>query len=277
MALVWPGLDFLVKANISRGKNKAGTYSYPFSIYPLPSGKSRGTYQPYLMDQIVATWRQLKPKSSTGGRVQMNAVQVRASIFAIRVYLALCRRQKHNLRRSRAQWKGNKNANERAHLNAELKTFSSSIQELRVNSRRVLPILEKHMKRANRALLTTHGPEQVAAISTAWRGHLRWMRLHLAYFKPLSPIVKNLRARQRGTIDILVNMAEKGLQNEACKTPGEAELRHVMRLYARSARRGLQGRWTVPELVAHPNFFLSKWHLAEFVKHRLRLQPLEEK
>ena len=276
MSLIWPGLDFLVKANISHGKNKAARYSYPFRIHPLPRSKTRGTYQPALMAQIEIAWNQLKPKSSKGGRVQMNVIQVRASIFAIRVYLARCRRHKHDLRKLKALRKGNENATERARLNAELEAFSRSIQELSIGFQRVRPILEKHMKRANRVLLRSHTPEEVGAISTAWRGHLHWMRLHLAYFKPIQPLVGNLRARQRGAIDILVSMAEKGLQNQQHEAPSRAELRHVMRLYARSARRGLQGMWTVPKLVEHPEYFDSTRRLAKFVEKRLTLQPLEK-
>ena len=55
------------------------------------------------MDEIIGLWKRLKPKAKTGGRVQMDAVELRASIFSIRANLDYVRSRRYFYRRSTAE------------------------------------------------------------------------------------------------------------------------------------------------------------------------------
>jgi hypothetical protein len=105
------------------------------------------------------------------------------------------------------------------------------------------------MKRANRILITEIGRKQYAALMIAWKAHLRWMRLHIAYFKPLGKPIPGLRKRQQQSLDELMEMAKRGLRNAGYQPPEEKELRRIIRPYARYARSGRQGHWTIQFLL----------------------------
>lgn len=129
------------------------------------------------------------------------------------------------------------------------------------------------MKRANRLLFSMLTKTEYQLLIEMWRQHLRWMRLHLAYFKPLPPILHSKR-RKKEILDILTDMALKGLKNEDCVPPDLSELRRVLRLYVRSSNRGREGRNSVPEMLKFPNHFGSTWFLAQWVIARTRVEHL---
>lgn len=109
-------------------------------------------------------------------------------------------------------------------------------------------------------LITEIGKEQYAALMIAWKAHLRWMRLHIAYFKPWGKPIPGQRKRQQQSLDELMEMATHGLRNAGYQPPEEKELRHIMRLYARCARRGRQGHWTIRFLLHNRKDFNSTYH-----------------
>jgi hypothetical protein len=76
MSVIWPGLDLIINAHAVRQQNKRILYSYPFSLYPFPRGTDIGTYNMPSMNQIIALWNAIRTKSTVGGRMQMNAIQV---------------------------------------------------------------------------------------------------------------------------------------------------------------------------------------------------------
>jgi hypothetical protein len=86
MSVIWPGLDLLIKLYVARQTKGGIRYEYPFRIYPPPSDFDRGTFSQEMMDKVSALWKRLRPKSKTGGRVQMDTVEIRPAIFAVRAY-----------------------------------------------------------------------------------------------------------------------------------------------------------------------------------------------
>jgi hypothetical protein len=195
MSVIWPGLDIIVMEHVSRREKKRSQYAYPFRLYPFPRGSDIGTDDTPSMNQIIALWKALRTKSAVGGRVQMNAVPVRTAIFAVRVNLGLWRHRKHDGRR----W--NPETKKRLGVDGE------SLKQLRIKSQRVLTSLERHMKRANRHLLSLVPPEDYAVLMDAWKKHLRWMRLPLVYFTPLPPVIQDKKYRHQLILDKLGEMA----------------------------------------------------------------------
>jgi hypothetical protein len=99
MSVIWPGLELIIEADVSRRGKKTSGYAYPFRLYQPPQGFDRDVYSAAMMDQISALRNALQPKSAGGGRVQMNATQVRAAILSVRINLDWWRLQKHRRRR----------------------------------------------------------------------------------------------------------------------------------------------------------------------------------
>ena len=85
MSIIWPGLDLIVKESSLYRNSKSRRFCYPFRLYPPPPGFDRGEYGSSFMKDIIELWRRLTPKAKTGGRVHMDAVEIRTAILAIRV------------------------------------------------------------------------------------------------------------------------------------------------------------------------------------------------
>jgi hypothetical protein len=215
-----------------------------------------------MMDQILVLWKALQTKAAAGGRVQMNATQVRAAILSVRVNLDWWRLRKHQGRRWKQETKVRFGIDEH------------SLRELRTKSQRVIRTLERHMKRANRALRAAVTHNEYEALLKAWRMHLRWMRLHLVYFRSWPPVVTGRKKRHQLILDNLMVMAEQGLRHMGYQAPDAKDLRKLVRLYARSSRRFREGIWTVEYLMKYPTFFDAKWHPAEFIARRRDLKEM---
>jgi hypothetical protein len=262
MSVIWPGLDLLVKGYISKREKKIAIHEYPFRLYPPPSGFNRGVFHQELMEEILLFWQRLFPRSSSGGRMQMTTIEIRIAIFAVRVNLDLWRRQKHDARKLTARAK------------CLVGVDGESLIALTRRSRRTIATLERHLKRSNRVAIAVRTNEEYSALTRAWRKHLRWMRLYLAYFKPLPPVRGGRKTRHQAIIDTLVDMAAQGLRDKGVHLPNEIELRWLMRLFARSSRRGCRAGYTIPFMMSHKTTFNAKLHLANFVLDRMDLKPL---
>ncbi len=278
ISIIWPGLDFLINSYNVRKKKKAALYACPFGLMHLPPSFDRGTYHSKSMDEIVAAWQHLRPKFAKGGRVQLNALQIRGCLVAVRVHLALRRREIFNAQRVLRRGPGKMSVEIEAKLRdakIELEADRKALFHLKVRSKRVIRTLERHMKRANRLLRLSIPPYEYKSLTAAWKAHLRWIHLHLAYFQTVK-VTTGRKKFQQQLLDTLVGMAERGLRNQGYHPPSMSELRRIMRLYAVSARRGRQGIWSIPFLVQNPKYFDGTWRLASFVMRRLNLEPLEE-
>lgn len=296
MSVIWPGLDFIVKAELKRRKSGTSPYCYPFSVYPPPGGFDRGTHHPAMMDLAIHLWKKLRGKQNRGGRVHLDSLEIRCAIFAVRVTGSLGRMRTRDFRKKIAQQKalmkqgyGPIDARLRQQLAAMKMTEESYLALLervglerereanqlrdrhRRHSRRTIDSLERHMKRANRRLLTDVGKTDYAAIVRNWQRHVRWMRLHLVYFKPWPPLVRKKR-RQQLVLDVLTEIAIRGFEYHRDPPPEPRELRRILRLYVRSSNRGREGRNSVPEILEYPNHFDSAWFLARWVSSRVRVE-----
>ncbi len=264
-SLIWRGLDFIVKAHIARRDKELTPYAYPFGLCPPPVGFDRGAYESTMMDHIMDLWNTLRSKGAAGGRVQMNALQVRAAIFAVRVHIDLWRSEKRRGRRWSAETKIQHCIDEAA------------FKQLGLKSQRVIRSLERHMKRANRQLQTLVTPEEYAARMNAWKNHLRWMRLRLVYFTPLPPVTQGNKTRYQAILDKLGEMAEDGIRNEGYRPPDAKELRRMMRMFVGSSRRGREhgyGYGSIAYILKYANTSSAKSFVANFILRRLDLEPL---
>jgi hypothetical protein len=262
MSVIWPGLDLLFKSYAARQHKGGIRYEYPFRVYPPPGGFDRGKFDQNVMDKILDLWKRLRPKAKAGGRVKMDAIEIRAAIFAIRANIDSVRKRRYDLRRADTETR------------ARFMIDDESFDQLKVRSQRVISSLERRMKQANRVLLKLVTREQHTALMNVWKAHLRWMRLHIAYFKPLPKIIRGRRIRQQREIDELMEMALRGLQKEGYVPPDVKELRRMVRLYVRSARRGREGDWTPRFLLGGSRNISYCWYLAQFILRRLELKEL---
>lgn len=297
MSVIWPGLDFLVKAEASRKGNGKLHYGHPFQVCPAPPNLDLGKYSPELMELIESLWKRLRSKRDRGGRIKVSALELRSAVFAARVTSGLGRLRSRALRRQVAGGHAASRAGMYSHeeelrkklvsLNIDPERFFAlqkgaaertknrareSERQVR-NAPQTIRSLERYLKRANRLLLKVSSSAQYVASMQNWRGHLRWMRLHLVYFKPWPPIWRPKRRQQRN-LDLLTEMALRGLKNEGYAPPEPGELRQALRGYSRSSRRGHQGAYTVPEMLRYQNNFNYKRHLAQWVLPRVHAKRL---
>jgi hypothetical protein len=264
ISVIWPGLDLLVTSYDSRQHKGGSRYEYPFMIYPPPAGFDRGKFDQGMMDEVLGLWKRLRPRVKSGGRVQMDTIEFRAAIFAIRANLDKDRKLRHDRRR----WSPKEEV--RFQIDDEY------LAKLKIKSQRVIASLERHMKRANRALIKSITKEQLTLLMNAWSAHLRSMRLHLVYFKPLRPVNRDRKIRQQAILDELMKMADRGIRNAGYQPPDKQELRRMMRLYASSARRWREGPYTLQFMMEHKTNFSATWYLSEFVIRRLDLLELSQ-
>lgn len=264
MSIIWPGLDFLTKSFIVRTSKGSSPHAYPFRMYQLPSAFNRGTFNNSLMARIVSLWKRLNPRAKSGGRVAMNSIELRATIFAVRVHVDFVRGQMHFPRKPSSE------------SNAQLPVDKESFDRLRVRSKRVILTLERHLKRANRTFPKSIPRSLFAMEIRDWRSHLRWMRLHIAYFKPVRPMVFGQKTRQQKILDELMRMAEHGIRIEGYQSPGAEELRRMMRMYVSSARRGREGLFDIGYVLHQKPDFNAKLHLGNFVIKRLKLKEISK-
>ncbi len=262
MSTIWPGLNRLITFYIARQKKGGIRFEYPFRIYPPPAGFDRGTFSQAVMDKILALWKRLHPKAQTGGRVQMDTIELRTAIFAIRA----------NLDFLRERWQAPQDLRPKSKSHDQIDR--QSLHELKIKSQRVIRSLERHIKRANRALQKSITREEYVTLLDAWAAHLRWMGLRLTYFKHPRPVVHGLRLQKQKDLDELMEMARRGIRNAGFIPPKPKELRRLMRLFARSSRRWREGQNTVRYILDHKRHFSATWYLAQFVQSRLTLEAL---
>ncbi len=264
MSVIWPGLNFLVLALLSREKVGTCEFAYPFRVCPLPRGFDDGTYRPAMMDRIRALRTRMKPIATTGGRVEMNDIDIRAAIYAARVNLQLLRRHVHDARRKDAKTK------------KTLGLDRAAIKKRKQQTGPVIKSLERYLKRATRSSLKITSRSEFAQMSKEWRSHLLWMKFHLAYFKQVIG-VKRPGVVRRIVIDQLTVIAEKAIRYEGFEIPDSRELRQIIRLYVRYSRRGRIGTFHFRYMLQNGQRREAQEFLFEFVKKRIKLKENKKK
>jgi hypothetical protein len=235
--------------------------SYPFRTLPPPPEFNCGTLDQTLMEEICDLGKILKLRSPKRRKVKVNTIQLRAAAFALRAHISFGRffiRQ----HRTDPEIKANRHIHKR------------SLDQLKAKSQRLICALEREIKRANRASVKALGREKYEELTMKWKMHLRWMRLHIAYFKPWGRPAVGLRKLQQNDISVLMEMAKRGLRDARYHLPSDKDLRRVMRLYTRYARQGRQGKMTVHFIVDNKTWFQNRYHLAHFVIDHLNLKEL---
>jgi hypothetical protein len=260
MSIIWPGLDLLVRLHTARQMKSGIRYSYPFSMYPPSPEFDRGTFSQELMDKVPALWQRLYPKRETGGRVQMDTIELRATNFALRANLDYRRegRQNHTA------------ASPGAWISSPADKKASN--QLKRRSQRVIHSLDRRVKQANSALRREISKEEFDRLIAAWTAHLLWMRMHMTYFKHLRPVIHGIRGVHQNQIDELMRMAERGIQNAGFESPEPKELRRLMRLFVRSTKRFREGKYTMRYMMEKKRDFTAKWYLAQFADHVYRVR-----
>lgn len=241
MSVIWPGLDRIVLFYIEYRKSRQSFYSYQSRPHSPSAEFNPGRFDSDCMEQIIALWKNLRPKRKSGGRAQLNAIEVRAAIFAVRVNSDWWRLQKHEGRKRQKRTK------------QMLGIDPENLRAIQTRASRAIRSLERHMKRANSRLLNQTGREPYDALMAAWRAHVRWVRLHLVYFRPLRPIITHSKARYQLILDELQEVAKVAIPEEGYELPADKDLRRMMRLFALSSRRGRRGLFDVPFILNHEN------------------------
>lgn len=261
MSIIWPGLNFIASAFLVNARDGDCEFAYPFRVFPLQRSFDTGTLSPSMRESILALRARLKPIAKTGGRNQMNAIEIRASIYAARVNLQLLRRNAYDARRKDAKTKKTLGLDEAA------------IKKRKQQTQLVIRSLERNLKRATRRFLKITSQSEFAKMSKEWQSHLRWMKFHLAYFKPV-PLGKGRRAARRMLIDRLIATAEEAIDREGFEIPGPQELRNVVRLFVRYSRRGRISKFHFRYMLANSQQREAQEFLFEFVKKRIKLQEV---
>jgi hypothetical protein len=249
LRLIGVGLHALVNSYLTHQETGSSIYSYNFRLHPLQDfpcpGKNPGTFGQTIMQGIVELWIRLKGKTKSRLRLRMNFVDLSACIFAVRIgreYERLVQEKKHKIRE-----------------NLEAKSAIAS--------------LERQLKRARRAYAAENGESAYKEMRTRWFAHLRWMRMHLAYFRPRR-IKTQPRLLQRMIIDEACESAKAGILKRRYEPPPEKELRRLVRLYLRYVRRGRRGI-TTQMMITRSR--LAEELLSNFVMDRKDLSPITER
>lgn len=261
MSVIWPGLDRIVRQYSGWSARKESLYTYPFRMYPPLPGFDRGTYNADLMDGIVNLSRRLRSKARAGCRTHMTSIDLRAAIFAVRVNTSWWQYQKVIGQKLEARTK------------EVMQIDPDTLKKLMTKSARTILSLERHTKRADYRLGALVSSEDYIEYMDSWKAHLRWIRLHLVYFKPLRPhFLKGRKGSFQIILNELIEVAKEMISAEGLLPPKDGELRRIMRLYSCSSRRFREGHYTVPYVINHRSSEYTRWHLVEFIQKRITLR-----
>jgi hypothetical protein len=105
--LIWVGLDHTVRALLTRELAGQARTSFPFGILQLPVGFDSGTFSAAMMDRVRKLWTKVEPKRSRGGRVRMDAFELRVAALSVRTTQKLYKMMKKRKARAvgvQSQW-----------------------------------------------------------------------------------------------------------------------------------------------------------------------------
>lgn len=244
--LIWPGLNRMVLAYMTF-RETGSADGYPFQVHPLATiprpGLSPGVFTAGFMEIITDLWAKLKGGRSKRIRLKLNFLQISACILAVRIGKDY---QRLRLKRT---------------ISAEEKSAA----------RRVISSLERELKRARRAYSAEMGEDQYMQMRACWFQHLRWIRMHLVYFRRFR--VKTQRRRiEKMIIDYGFERARAGLIVRDLEPPQARDLRRLVRLAIRYIRRG-RIRLFIQNLMNNPTFAAE--FFATFIEERRDLQPVQ--
>ena len=188
---------------------------------------------------------------------RLDSFELRGAAFAARVTLKIRRFEANKIRSSSPQIRNRQGLNPNA------------VKKLALRLKRCLRFLEREMKRAARQFFKDSTIREFKALSTEWRAHLRWMKYHLAYFKPFRPVGPGIRRMQRKRIDLLVAMAKKAIEAEKRQIPNDKLVRGVIRRFIRDCRRGRVVDHNFLYMLKNQQSPMAQAELLEYVAPRL--------
>jgi hypothetical protein len=208
LGLLRPGLGRIFAAFCHYKQTGSSPYSYPFLLLPNAALK-QGRVDGALMDDVLGLWRILYPKFGHRPRLHLSYVQISVAILAVRI-------ANDEIRHKKAEpWK------KRQEKEASL----------------LLARLECLRLRAKRRLIADAGRAPYNELSSRWRELIRWIRMHIVYFRPWPRISLNGNLR-RLIIDEAVRAAEKKIEFLELELPPAKVLRESVRSFLRHVRRG---------------------------------------
>lgn len=262
--LIWCGLDLVVGSHAQLLQKKVPLYSYPFRLLPPPQGFNRGQYNWQFMQSVLDLLKRLRAKKRRGGRFQLNTIEIRAAIFGVRIYSDWERFRRNAERRLSGR--------KRTAAQGE----SPTVKRLKAQLTGAIRTLERHLKRANYRLLAHISRASYDSLMASWRSHVRWMRLHLAYFQSIE--IKTLVRRKRiqqAILNDLVTVAAMGIQRNGYELPDAVQLRKVMRQYLAYTRRG-RLPYVIIDLLKLGSATEVGNVLCRFVEQRLTLVEIDQ-
>lgn len=190
----------------------------------------------------------------------MDAFELRAAILSVRITLKLQRVKAHKRPRI---------------ISAAIPVSNldgQPIPELERKVQKVVKSLERYTKRANRKFMALGSRGEFKARSKEWQSHLRWIRFHLAYFKPFRSIGSLIRTREWEDTDRLVAVAVRTIREKGFDVPDAKDLRHAIRLFMRYSRQGRLGRRNYLYVLQNSENRFARSSLFEFLEPRLKLK-----
>jgi hypothetical protein len=153
------------------------------------------------MTEIQQATSDLVYASGQSRRLHWNTIQIRAVIFATRIYVdylhfKIREQEKKRKQRANLPWPSETDKVQQHH-----------VDRARHSSARTIKLLDKHLKRATRLLRRRAGESEYQLILSRWKRHLTWARIYLVYFRPCR--IGCLRTRRLTVKDVKENMPER--------------------------------------------------------------------
>jgi hypothetical protein len=263
-SILWPGLNYIVCQFLNWKNTGTALTSYPFRIWPLPLGFDSGTFSQPMMDRMQKLWAKIQPIRTTGGKLSLDELELRAAIFSARTGVKL---ERYQIRKARKK--------KQRGPNRGLATAKRALKKHKAHKEAVVEFLETVLKRANRRLKAVIGPEEFKALSTEWQSHLLWMKYRLTYFKPDLPLPQSgwsIRKVHRSWVDTLVKMVTKAIVEMEYQPPEPAKLREVMYRYLTYSLRGRMGQYHHIFMVQNQDLSPARYKLLAFLQNYVVLK-----
>jgi hypothetical protein len=264
VSLISSGLDFIFRSDSIYRDGKASIFSYPLRLCPPPDGFNQGKFSQQFMNLVLSLARRMRSRVDRGGRFRMSSIEIRAAIFGVRINADWLRFRKQ----AQQRLSGRKSSSIDIGVAPEV--------QLKKRTAETISTLERHLKRANYRLLSIMPRGDYDNLTKRWRAHIRWMRLHLAYFQTLRPefLTGKKRARQL-IVDDLTAIAVMAIRREGYELPDAVALRKVIRQFLAYSRRGrlpYQLTYMLNKKTEHGAANI----LFRFVEQRLNLVEVEQ-
>lgn len=232
------GLGFLaqqLKICIARGRPRSGDF---YRIYPDGRPK-HATYNDELAHRLIALEETFSPDcaGSLTPRFRLDAIDLTLLLFAVRLSGKPC-----------CSW-----------------PKTTIYPRVKTRSRSLLPVLERHRRRALRIWKKVSGSTAYPQFRRDWRSFNRWMRAYLIS-DPSSRVWSNRQRFQKQIVNDLQELANSILRAEGLKV-SQQELRKLVRVFLRRVRREREATTIGAVLERRPS---ATWCLTRFLLWRLK-------